>query len=65
MSKLSTNDSRAVQKRHECPKCGNKYVNRPALSRQDATIKIVQSVVSKKHWRYLPLWSVRIFLCLC
>ena len=40
MSKLSKSRVKTAKKRHKCPKCGNKYVNRPALSRQDATIKI-------------------------
>lgn len=35
MSKLSTNDSKAVQKRHKCPKCGKEYIGYPALSRKD------------------------------
>ena len=35
MSKLSTNDSKAVQKRHKCPKCGKYYTGYPALSRED------------------------------
>ena len=35
MSKLSTNDSKAVQKRHKCPRCGKYYVEYPALSRED------------------------------
>jgi len=35
MSKLSTNDSKAVQKRHKCPKCGKYYIGYPALSRKD------------------------------
>ncbi len=35
MSKLSTNDSKAAQKRHKCPKCGKYYIGYPALSRKD------------------------------
>ena len=35
MSKLSTNDSKAVQKRHKCPRCGKYYIGYPALSRKD------------------------------
>ena len=35
MSKLSTNDSKAVQKCHKCPKCGKYYIGYPALSRKD------------------------------
>ena len=35
MSKLSTYDSKAVQKRHKCPKCGKYYIGYPALSRKD------------------------------
>lgn len=40
MSKLSNRRVKTTKKRRKCPKCGNKYVNRPALSRQDTTIKI-------------------------
>ena len=40
MSKLSTNDSKAVQKRHKCPKCGKYYVGYPALSRKDNKTEI-------------------------
>ena len=40
MSKLSTNDSKAVQKRHKCPKCGKYYAEYPALSREDNKTKI-------------------------
>lgn len=35
MSKLSTNDSKAAQKRHKCPKYGKYYIGYPALSRKD------------------------------
>ncbi len=35
MSKLSTDDSKAAQKRHKCPKCGKYYIGYPALSRKD------------------------------
>ena len=40
MSKLSTNDSKAAQKRHKCPKCGKEYIGYPALSREDNKTKI-------------------------
>lgn len=40
MSKLPTNDSKAVQKRHKCPKCGKEYIGYPALSRKDNKTKI-------------------------
>lgn len=35
MSKLSANDSKAVQRRRKCPKCGKYYTGYPALSRED------------------------------
>ena len=40
MSKLSTNDSKAAQKRHKCPKCGTYYAGYPAFSRKDNKVKI-------------------------
>ena len=40
MSKLSTNDSKAVQKHHKYPKCGKYYAEYPALSREYNKTKI-------------------------
>lgn len=52
MSKLSTNDSKAVQKRHKCPKCGKYYVGYPALSRRDTIrLKYVRSVGYWKRYK--------------
>ena len=40
MSKLSTNNSKAAQKRYKCPKCGKEYIGYPALSRKDNKTEI-------------------------
>ncbi len=40
MSKLSTNNSKAAQKRYKCPKCGKEYIGYPALSREDNKTEI-------------------------
>ena len=52
MSKLSTNDSKAVQKRHKCPKCGKEYIGYPALSRKDNKTKICPSCGIKEAIYY-------------
>lgn len=40
MSKLSTDNSKAAQKRYKCPKCGKEYIGYPALSREDNKTEI-------------------------
>lgn len=35
MSKLSTNEAKAVQRRYKCPKRGKFFITCPALSRKD------------------------------
>ncbi|MBR5647823.1 hypothetical protein IKW73_02730 [Candidatus Saccharibacteria bacterium] len=40
MSKLSTDNPKAAQKRHKCPKCGKEYIGYPALSREDNKTEI-------------------------
>ena len=52
MSKLSTNDSKAVQKRYKCPKCGKYYIGYPALSRKDNKTKICPSCGIKEAIYY-------------
>ena len=40
MSKLSTNEAKAVQRRYKCPKCGKFFITCPALSRKDNKTEI-------------------------
>ena len=40
MNKLSNIDSKTVQKRYKCPKCGKYYTGHPALSRDDNKTEI-------------------------
>ena len=56
MSKLSTNNSNAAQKRHKCPKCGKYYVGYPALSRRDNKTKICSECGMLEALQDYSLW---------